>query len=352
MALQDFWFIALAALFLGFFVLEGFDFGVGMLMRWFGGSDTEPGGGADDRERHQRAVLNTIGPVWDGNEVWLITAGGAMFAAFPAMYATLFSGLYLPLLAILLGMIVRVCAIEWRGKIDDPRWRSWADGAIAVGSWLPAVLWGVAFAAIVRGLPVDADEQMHLGVTDLLNGYTLLGGLATAGLFAFHGAVFIRLKTEGAVGVRATHFAALLGLPVTIVVAGFGLWTQVFYGKDWTWLAFGIAVAAQLTAVMLVWGRGSDGWAFACTAAVVASVVILLFGSLYPNVIPSSLDPAWSLTVDNASSAPYTLTIMSWAALLITPLVIGYQGWTYWVFRQRISAERIPDPIGLSRRTR
>jgi len=214
MALQDFWFIALAALFLGFFVLEGFDFGVGMLMRWFGGSNTEPGGSADDRERHQRAVLNTIGPVWDGNEVWLITAGGAMFAAFPAMYATLFSGLYLPLLLILLGMIVRVCAIEWRGKIDDPRWRSWADGAIAAGSWLPAVLWGVAFAAIVRGLPVDADEQMHLGVTDLLNGYTLLGGLATAGLFAFHGAVFIRLKTEGAVRVRATHFAALLGLGV------------------------------------------------------------------------------------------------------------------------------------------
>lgn len=213
------------------------------------------------------------------------------------------------------------------------------------------MLWGVAFAAIVRGLPVDADEQMHLGVTDLLNGYTLLGGLATAGLFAFHGAVFIRLKTEGAVRVRATHFAALLGLPVTVVVAGFGLWTQVFYGKDWTWLAFGIAVAAQLTAVMLVGTRqrrlgirlhGRGGRLRRDPALRLA----------LPERDPSSLDPAWSLTVDNASSAPYTLTIMSWAALLITPLVIGYQGWTYWVFRQRISAERIPDPIGLSRRTR
>jgi cytochrome d ubiquinol oxidase subunit II len=344
MGLQDFWFIALAALFLGFFVLEGFDFGVGMLMRWFGRR------AGDDRERHQRAVLNTIGPVWDGNEVWLITAGGAMFAAFPSMYATVFSGLYLPLLAILVGMIVRVCAIEWRGKIDDPRWRSWADTAIAVGSWLPAVLWGVAFAALVRGLPVDADAQIHLTVADLLNPYTLLGGVATAGLFAFHGAVFIRLKTEGAVRDQATRFAALLAVPVTVVVGGFGLWTELAYGKDWTWLVLGIAVVAQLSAVMLVSTRGGDGWTFAFTAVVVAAVVVLLFGSLYPNLVPSTLDPAWSLTIENASSTPYTLKIMSWAALIFTPMIIAYQGWTYWVFRQRISADRIPDPIGLSRR--
>jgi cytochrome bd ubiquinol oxidase subunit II len=342
MALQDFWFIALAALFLGFFVLEGFDFGVGMLMRWFGRR------AGDDRERHQRAVLNTIGPVWDGNEVWLITAGGAMFAAFPGMYATLFSGLYLPLLAILFGMIVRVCAIEWRGKIDDSRWRSCADLAIAAGSWLPAVLWGIAFAALVRGLPVDADAQIHLTVADLLNPYTLLGGLAMAGLFAFHGAVFIRLKTEGAVRDQATRFAGLLAVPVTAAVAAFGLWTELAYGKDWTWLVVGVAVVAQLSAVMLVWSRGGDGWTFGFTAVVVASVVVLLFGSLYPNVIPSTLDPAWSLTIENASSTPYTLTIMSWAALIFAPLVIGYQAWTYWVFRQRISADRIPAPIGLS----
>lgn len=344
MGLQDFWFVALAALFLGFFVLEGFDFGVGMLMRWFGRRD-----GAD-RERHRRAVLNTIGPVWDGNEVWLITAGGAMFAAFPGMYATVFSGLYLPLLAILLGMIVRVCAIEWRGKIDDPRWRSWADAAIAIGSWLPAVLWGVAFAAIVRGLPVDADAQMHLTIADVLNPYTLLGGLATGGLFAFHGAVFIRLKTEGTVREEASRFAGLLAVPVTVVVAAFGLWTQLAHGKSWTWLVLGVAVVAQLAAVALVSRRGRDGWAFAFTATVVAAVVVLLFGSLYPNLVPSTLDPAWSLTIENASSTSYTLKIMSWAALVFTPLVIAYQAWTYWVFRQRISADRIPEPIGLSRR--
>jgi cytochrome bd ubiquinol oxidase subunit II len=344
MTLPELWFVLLAALFLGFFVLEGFDFGVGMLMRFFGRGD------GVDRERHQRAVLNTIGPVWDGNEVWLITAGGAMFAAFPAMYATLFSGLYLPLLAILVGMIVRVCAIEWRGKIDDPRWRSWADGAIAVGSWLPAVLWGVAFAAIVHGLPVDAHEQMRIGIGDVLNPYTLLGGLATAGLFAFHGAVFIRLKSEGAVRTEACRFAALLGIPVTVVVAAFGLWTQLAHGKDWTWVAFGIAVVAQLTAVRLVWSKRRDGWTFACTTIVVAAVVVLLFGALFPNLIPSSLDPAWSLTITNASSSSYTLTIMTWAGLVVTPLVIGYQAWTYWVFRKRISADRIPDPIGLTLR--
>ena len=179
MDLQIFWFITLAVLFTGFLVLEGFDFGVGMLMAPLGRSAARVDG---DPEKHRRAVLNTIGPVWDGNEVWLITAGGAMFAAFPGMYATMFSGLYLPLLAILFAMIVRICAIEWRGKVNDPKWRSWADAGIAVGSWVPAVLWGVAFAALLRGLPVDADHQIDLGFGDILNPYTVLGGLATCGL--------------------------------------------------------------------------------------------------------------------------------------------------------------------------
>jgi cytochrome d ubiquinol oxidase subunit II len=344
-ALQGFWFIALAVLFVGFFVLEGFDFGVGMLMEFFG--RRAPDG---DAEQHRRAALNTIGPVWDGNEVWLITAGGAMFAAFPGMYATLFSGLYLPLLAILVAMIVRVCAIEWRGKIDDPNWRRTADVAIAVGSWVPAVLWGVAFSALVRGLPVNADKQIQLSVFDLLNPYTLLGGLATAGLFAFHGAVFARLKTEGPMRDDAARFAGRLAVPVTAVVAVFGIWTQLAHGNDWTWLVLGIAVVAQLSAVMLVWSHGGDGWAFGCTAVVVASVVALLFACLYPNLIPSTLNPDWSLTIQNASSSPYTLRIMTWAGLIFAPLVIAYQAWTYWVFRQRISAKAIPASIGLAPR--
>jgi cytochrome d ubiquinol oxidase subunit II len=315
-----------------------------MLMEFFGRRAT------GDREQHRRAVLNTIGPVWDGNEVWLITAGGAMFAAFPGMYATVFSGLYLPLLAILFGMILRVCAIEWRGKVNDPAWRTWADVGIAVGSWLPAFLWGVAFASLVRGLPVDAEHQMHLSIGDVLNAYTLLGGLATAVLFLFYGAVFVTLKTQGAVRDDAVRFAVLLALPATVLVGAFGLWTQIAHGNNWTWMVLAVAVIAQLSAVIVVARRGSDGWAFVCTMTTVAAVVVLLFASLYPNLVPSTLNPDWSLTIHNASSTPYTLKIMTWAALVFAPLVMIYQGWTYWVFRQRISAERIPEPIGLSRR--
>lgn len=354
MNLQIFWFVTLAVLFIGFLVLEGFDFGVGMLMAPFGRSaaraDAASGDAPRDPEKHRRAVLNTIGPVWDGNEVWLITAGGAMFAAFPGMYATLFSGLYVPLFAILVAMIVRICAIEWRGKIDDPIWRRRADIAIAVGSWVPAVLWGVTFAALLRGLPVDADHQIALGFGDVLNPYTLLGGISTCGLFLLHGAVFVTLKTEGAVRTDARRYSRRLALPVTAALLVFGLWTQLAHGNDWTWLVLGLAVVLQVGVVMLVYTNGSDGLAFASTAGVVIAVVVLIFGCLYPNLIPSTLDPAWSLTIYNASSSPYTLKIMMWAAVLVTPLVLVYQGWTYWVFRQRISAERIPDPVGLSPR--
>jgi cytochrome d ubiquinol oxidase subunit II len=341
--LQELWFGIIAVLFLGFFILEGFDFGVGMLMEPFARV------GIGDPETHRRAALNTIGPVWDGNEVWLITAGAAMFAAFPGWYATVFSTLYLPLLAILFGMILRVVAIEWRGKVDDPKWRAWADFGIAAGSWLPAILWGVAFAILVRGLPVEADGHVHLSIGDVLNVYTLLGGVATAGLFLFYGAVFVALKTSGSIHDDAYRFAVWLSLPVTGLVAGFGLWTQLAYGKDWTWLVLAAAVVAQLAAIVLVWRRVSDGWAFACTALVVAAVVVLLFGALYPNLVPSTLDKQWSVTIHNASSTPYTLKIMTWVTAFMAPLTVIYQGWTYWVFRQRISAERIPPPTGLAR---
>ncbi|OBJ65200.1 cytochrome d ubiquinol oxidase subunit II [Mycobacterium asiaticum] len=344
MNLQELWFGLIAALFLGFFILEGFDFGVGMLIAPFARV------GKGNKESHRRAALNTIGPVWDANEVWLITAGAAMFAAFPGWYATMFSALFLPLLAILFGMIVRVVAIEWRGKVDDPKWRSWADLAIAAGSWLPAVLWGTAFAILLRGLPVDADGQVHLSIGDVLNPYTLLGGLATAGLFLFYGAVFVSLKTEGPIRDDAQRFALWLTLPATGLVAGFGIWTQLVHGKNWTWAPLGVAVVAMSAAVLLVWRRVSDGWAFFCTLLVVASVVVLLFGSLYPNLVPSTLNSQWNVTIYNASSTPYTLKIMTWVTAIMVPLTVVYQGWTYWVFRQRISADRIPASIGLRRR--
>jgi cytochrome d ubiquinol oxidase subunit II len=335
-------------LFLGFFILEGFDFGVGMLMEPLARSAGRTGTG--DLELRRRTTLNTIGPVWDGNEVWLITAGAGMFAAFPGWYATVFSALYLPLLVILFGMIVRAVAIEWRGKINDAKWHRWADIGIAAGSWLPAVLWGVAFAVLVHGLPVDSDHQVHLSVADVLNAYSVLGGLATGGLFLFYGAVFIALKTSGPVHDDAFRFAVWLSLPVTALVGGFGVWTQLAHGKTWTWLVLAVAVVAQAAAVTLVIGRAREGWAFLCIGLVVAAVVVLLFGALYPNLVPSTLNPQWSVTIYNASSTPYTLKIMTWAAAIFVPLAMVYQGWTYWVFRQRISADRIPPAAGLVRR--
>lgn len=344
MGLQQLWFAVIGVLFLGFLVLEGFDFGVGMLMEPL--ARVAPG----DPEIQRRAVLNTIGPVWDGNEVWLLTAGAGMFAAFPGWYATVFSALYLPLLAILFGMILRAVAIEWRGKVDDTKWRAWADFGIAAGSWLPAVLWGVAFAILVHGLPVDGNGHIHLAIGDVLNAYTLLGGLATAGLFLQYGAVFIALKTAGPIRDSAYRIALWLALAATALVGGFGVWTQLAYGKQWTWAALGVAVIAQVAAVLLIWRRASDGFAFLSTLVVVAAVVVLLFGVLYPNLVPSTLNEQWNVTIYNASSTPYTLKIMTWVTAIFAPLTVVYQAWTYWVFRQRISAERIPPSIGLARR--
>ncbi len=328
MGLQEVWFILVAVLFTGYFVLEGFDFGVGMHL-------TILGRGKHAEERRS-ATMKTIGPVWDGNEVWLITAGGAMFAAFPDWYATLFSGFYLPLLLILLALIVRVCAIEWRGKVDDPAWRRRCDWGITFGSWVPAVLWGVAFANIVRGVPIDADKQYVGGFFNLLNPYALLGGATTAIVFALHGAVFLALKTDGKLREDAVALARRLSIPTLVVAGAFALWTQLAYGVGWTWIVLAVA-AVSLALVVWLTALDREGWAFVFTTVAIAATVVLLFGSLFPNVMPSTLDPAWSLTIENASSGPYTLKIMTWAAAFLTPLVLIYQGWTYWVFRKRVS---------------
>ncbi|MGW0173110.1 cytochrome d ubiquinol oxidase subunit II [Rhodococcus sp. NPDC003322] len=347
MGLQELWFILIAVLFVGYFVLEGFDFGVGMLMPVLGRSKN----GSADNDTRRRVVLNTIGPVWDGNEVWLLTAGGALFAAFPEWYATLFSGFYLPLLLILVALIVRVCAIEYRGKIDDATWRSRWDWGIILGSWVPAILWGVAFANIVRGVAIDENRQVVSGFFDLLNPYALLGGVTTALVFALHGAVFIALKTADEVREDAVKLAARLSIPAVVVAGAFVLWTQLAYGKGWTWILVGIAAAALLGVVGLT-AVAREGWAFALTCIAVIATVALLFASLYPNVMPSTISDAYSLTIHNASSSPYTLKVMTWAAAIVTPVVLIYQGWTYWVFRQRISTKHIPPSIGLPIRTR
>lgn len=341
MELTTVWFVLIAVLWTGYLVLEGFDFGVGMLL------GVLPRGDRLQREKDRRVMINTIGPVWDGNEVWLLTAGGATFAAFPEWYATLFSGFYLPLLLILLALIVRVVSFEWRGKIDDERWRSWADRGLMVGSWVPAVLWGVAFANIVRGVELDADHTYVGGFWALLNPFALLGGAVTALVFLTHGAVFLALKSDGPVRKRAGDLAAGLSV-VTLVVGGsWAIWAQLAYSDAaWTWAAVVVAAVALVVLVVAAQAR-QEGRAFLASCIAIVAVVVLIFGSLYPDVMPAT-DPANSLNVTNASSTDYTLTVMTWVAAILTPLVLLYQGWTYWVFRRRISGDHIPESIGLT----
>jgi cytochrome d ubiquinol oxidase subunit II len=333
MNLATFWFILVAILWSGYFMLEGFDFGVGILLPFLG---------KDDAQR--RTIINTIGPVWDGNEVWLLTAGGAMFAAFPLWYATLFSGFYLPLLLILAALIIRGVCFEFRSKVEDPRWRAAWDRALFFGSALPALLWGVAFANIVRGVPMNAAHVYTGNLLTLLNWYGLLGGLVTLSLFTLHGAVFLALRTTGELSRRARRTAVRTALAAVPLAAVFLAVTQYGHGRPAT------DVTAAVAAVALVGGaaaavRGREGWAFTGTALTLVLAVATLFGDLWPNVMPSSTAAAYSLTVANASSAHYTLVVMSWVALLFTPVVLAYQGWTYWVFRKRLAGPALAPPV-------
>ncbi|PKQ26340.1 MAG: cytochrome d ubiquinol oxidase subunit II [Actinobacteria bacterium HGW-Actinobacteria-4] len=332
MDLAVLWFMIIALLWTGYLVLEGFDFGVGMLMQVIG---------KDAKGR--RVALNTIGPVWDGNEVWLLTAGGATFAAFPEWYATLFSGFYLPLFLILLALIVRSVAIEYKSKINDLAWRTRWEWAIIISSFIPSILWGVAFANIVRGVPINEDFTYTGGFFNLLNPFALLGGVVTLALFATHGAIFLALKTDGDIRGRAEKWAVTLA-PISVVVAAvWAIWLQLAYSDVlWTWAAVAVA-AVGLIGAWFFSVKGRFGRAFGANVVAVIGAIVLIFGSLYPDVMPSSTDPAFSLTVANASSSEYTLTVMSWVALVLTPLVLLYQSWTYWVFRRRISTEDMPE---------
>ncbi|MFU8874266.1 cytochrome d ubiquinol oxidase subunit II [Micromonospora sp. SL4-19] len=331
MELTTVWFLLVAVLFTGYFILEGFDFGVGMLL---------PVLGRDDRER--RVLINTIGPVWDGNEVWLITAGGAMFAAFPEWYATLFSGFYLPLLLILLALIARGVAFEYRHKRPEASWKRRWDQAIFFGSLVPAILWGVAFANILRGVPLSADHEYVGGLLDLLNPYALLGGLATLGLFLTHGAVFLALKTTGDIRERAGALAVKLGVGTAVIAVAFLSWTLTIRSSAAAVVLAAGAALALLGGVAAARVR-REGWAFTGTAVAIALAVATLFAALFPNVLPSTLDAAGTLTATNAASTPYTLKIMTWVAVVFTPIVLAYQGWTYWVFRKRIGVANIPQ---------
>ncbi|PPS75596.1 MULTISPECIES: cytochrome d ubiquinol oxidase subunit II [Streptomyces] len=331
MELHDVWFVLIAVLWTGYFFLEGFDFGVGVLTKLLARNRPE-----------KRVLINTIGPVWDGNEVWLLSAAGATFAAFPEWYATLFSGFYLPLLLILVCLIVRGVAFEYRVKRPEENWqRNW-ETAIFWASLLPAFLWGVAFGNIVRGVKIDQDFNYAGGVLDLLNPYALLGGLVTLSLFTFHGTVFVGLKTVGEIRERARKLALRVGAVTALLALAFLLWTQSDRGDGPSLVAMAVAVASLLVALVAA-RAGREGWAFALSGLTIVATVAMLFLTLFPNVMPSTLNPDWSLTVTNASSSPYTLKIMTWCAGIATPVVLLYQGWTYWVFRKRIGTQHIAE---------
>lgn len=328
------WFGIIAFFFIGYFVLDGFDFGVGMSMPFVSRDDTD-----------RRVVINTIGPVWDLNETWLIVAGASLFAAFPEWYATLFSGFYLPLLIILLALILRGVSFEYRHQRPEPAWKHRFDLMIVWGSAIPAFLWGVAFANIVRGVALDAGHNYTGTVFDLLNPYALLGGLTTLMLFFTHGAVFLALKTEGEIRARSRVLATRSGVGTIVVAAAFLLWTVLDFGTLPA-LLLAIAAAVALIASVIANVRGREGHAFGLMALTIALAVLTLFASLFPDVMPASNDPANSLTIANASSSPYTLQVMSWTALFGLPLILAYQGWTYWVFRKRVTRAHIDGNSG------
>ncbi|WP_206784090.1 cytochrome d ubiquinol oxidase subunit II [Amycolatopsis sp. MtRt-6] len=330
MTLEIVWFVAIAFFWLGYLFLEGFDFGVGMLLPVLAKDNTE-----------RRVMVNTIGPVWDGNEVWLIVAGGAMFAAFPAWYAGLFSAAYLPLLLVLLALIGRGVAFEYRGKVDSDRWRRSWDRVIVLGSWVPPLGVGLILATTVLGLPLDAEGNRVGSAFAAVRWDTLLGAAAIAAFSIAHGAAFLALKTSGDLRERARTLALRL-LPIAMVpMVAFLSVVQWRSGTLWTLLSFVISALAAVVAWLRL-RADRDGQAFAALGVVIAGAAVVMFGSLFPNVLPSTLDAANTLTIEGAASSPYTLTVMTWVAVFGAPAVLIYQGWTYWVFRKRIGTQHIP----------
>ncbi|MBX3061875.1 MAG: cytochrome d ubiquinol oxidase subunit II [Anaerolineae bacterium] len=330
--LQTIWFVLIWVLFTGFFLLEGYDYGVGVLLPFVGKNDAE-----------RRMVINAIGPFWDGNEVWLLTAGGAMFAAFPNWYATLFSGFYLALFLILLALIFRGVAFEFRSKDDHPRWRALWDAGIFIGSAVPALLWGVAVANILRGVAIDGKMNYVGSFFDLLNPYALLGGVLTLVVFTLHGGLFLELKTDGEVRQRVQRYSRLLWLPVTVIALAFVAFsaaqTDMFNRLNvLTVLGLLAAVAGLLFTGAMIFSQ-RYGRAFIGTAVTLVGTVMLVFWTLFPRVMPSTLGANFDLTIYNASSSQYTLGVMTVIALTLVPVVLLYQAWTYHVFRKRLTTQ-------------
>jgi cytochrome d ubiquinol oxidase subunit II len=340
MDLQDLWFCLVAFFFASYFVLEGFDFGVGLLLPFLPRNEDE-----------RSTMFRTIGPVWDGNEVWLVIAGAAMFSAFPTWYATMFSGFYIALLLLLVFLIVRVLSFDWRERRHDSRWLGVWAWANTIGSLGAALIWGVAFSNLLYGVPINSDGDFAGSFWDLFNAYTLLGGVAVVLLFAFHGATYLTLRTTGELCRRAAAAASRLSIATAVVGAGYLIWTVAVAvdrnDKD----VFPPLLPALLAIVALVGAAvcvrlARSGWAFVLTAAGAFLVVATIFTSLYPRVMVASNNFANSLTVDNASSAHYTLAVMSVVALIVVPVILVYQAWTYHVFRARLSGDEVAAPAG------
>jgi cytochrome bd ubiquinol oxidase subunit II len=327
--LHTLWFVIVAFFWTGFFVLEGFDFGVGMLHAFVG------------RDEAQRAAaLSTISPTWDGNEVWLVVAGAGMFAAFPLWYATMFSSLYLALLLVLAGLMARGVSLEFRDKVTDPRWRRvWRVATIA-GSALVPLLIGVGLGDLLHGLPVDAQHDFTGNFWDLLTPYGLMTGVTLLLVSLLHGATFLSLRTSGPVRERAAVLGRWLSWPTVLFGVGFLVWTRGIAGAHFPTVLIVLGAIALLGAAYLI-RSGHEGWAFAATAAAIATAVGSIFVALYPNVLVSSTKPAYDLTVSNASSAGYALTVMTIVAGLLVPIVLAYQGWSYHVFRLRIASRPV-----------
>ena len=324
------WFILVCVLFAGFFTLEGFDYGVGMLLPVLGKTDTE-----------RRQMINTVGPVWDGNQVWMITAGGATFASFPQVYATLFSGFYLALFLMLAALIALGVAFEFRSKNPSKAWRTTFDYCIFFGSLIPALLWGVTVGNLIQGTPIDAHMNFVGGFFDLLSPYTILCGIAFILVFLYHGALYTCIKTVGAISERARATALVEGV-VTAVGALVLVGATYVYTDLFKSTLAAVAFAAAIICFLISWGvtrvrRPGLGFVFSCLTVIF--VTVAYFAGLFPRIMVSSLDPAWSLTVSNASSSTYTLTLMTVVALVFVPIILIYQAWTYWTFRHRVSEE-------------
>jgi cytochrome d ubiquinol oxidase subunit II len=331
-AFNIFWFIVIALLWTGFFVLEGFDFGVGILHSVVG---------RDDAGR--RMAVNTIGPLWDGNEVWLIVAAAGMFAAFPGWYATMFSGMYLALVLLLVSLILRGVSFEFRGKNDSSRWRGTWDGLMTAGSVLAPFLLGVALGDLLHGLPIGSDQEFTGNFLDLFSPYAVYTGLTLVLVCVLHGSTFLALKTTGEVRERSARLARRAAPLTALAVLAFASWTQVTIDQG---VLPGIVPTATVLAILgVVWliRDGREGWAFAMTTFAMAGTILTIFIDLYPRVMVSSTSAANSLTVQNAASSPYALKVMTVVAILFFPLVLLYQGWTYYVFRRRVSASDLEE---------